>query len=61
VLKELALPWANTSCIMLAVSYFASVATALVLKWLGLRFIGVVKTATKQFPMQYLGSQLMGE
>ena len=25
----------------------------------GLRFIGTIKTATKEFPMQYLGSRIM--
>ena len=37
-------------------SYFASVSAAIRLKEIGLRFIGVVKTATKEYPMQYLGS-----
>jgi hypothetical protein len=41
-------------CIVCADSYFASVATALELKRLGLRFIGVVKTATKRFPLKHL-------
>jgi len=56
VLYELVKPWANTDRLVVADSYFASVTTALHLKKAGLRFIGVVKTATKGFPMQYLGN-----
>ena len=43
--------------IVCADSYFASVATLVELKRLGFAFIGVVKTATKQFPMAHLQSQ----
>lgn len=39
---------------MCADSYFASVAYAEMLLLLGLKFIGVIKTATKKYPMQYL-------
>ena len=39
---------------MCADSYFASVAAAKALKSIGLRFIGVVKTATKEFPLKHL-------
>ena len=56
VLKYLVLPWAQTSRGVCADSYFASVATAQTLMGLGLRFIGVVKSATKKFPMKYLSS-----
>ena len=35
-------------------SYFASVPCVLALKEMGLRFIGLVKTATKEFLQQYL-------
>ena len=35
-------------------SYFASVSTAKELMRLGMRFIGVVNTTSKQFPMVYL-------
>ena len=35
-------------------SHFASVSTAKELMWIGMRFIGVVKIASKQFPMAYL-------
>ena len=61
VLKELVLPWANTNRIVCADSYFASVPVALELLKIGLRFIGVVKTATKQFPMAWLSSQEMNQ
>ena len=48
------MPWANTDKLVVGDSYFASVTTAIELKKIGLRFIGVVKTATRQFPMAYL-------
>ena len=54
ILKKLVLPWAQTDRIVCADSYFASVATAAEMKRIGLRFIGVVKTATRQYPMAYL-------
>jgi hypothetical protein len=43
--------------IVCADSYFAFVVTAVELKRIGLRFIGVVKSATRRYPMAYL-SQL---
>jgi hypothetical protein len=50
------LPWANSGRLVVGDSYFASVKTAIHLhKVLGLRFIGVVKTATRGYPMEYLG------
>ena len=54
VLAELVYPWGNTDRIVCADSYFASVASAQHLKTMGLRFIGVVKTATKKIPMAWL-------
>jgi Transposase IS4 len=56
VLYYLVKPWANTDAVVVADSYFASVSAAIRLKSIGLRFIGVIKTATKEYPMQYLGS-----
>jgi len=56
VLYELVKPWANTNRLVVADSFFASVTTAIKLKSAGLRFIGVVKTATKGYPMGYLGT-----
>jgi Transposase IS4 len=54
VLKYLVLPWANSDRVICADSYFASVTAALEMKQIGLRFIGVIKTATRRFPMAYL-------
>jgi hypothetical protein len=54
VLKYLVEPWAFSEQIVCADSYFASVGAALELQRIGLCFIGVVKTATHQFPMHYL-------
>jgi hypothetical protein len=54
VLKELVSPWARTGRVIAADSYFASVEAARELFKMGLRFVGVVKTATKQYPMDAL-------
>jgi Transposase IS4 len=54
VLRWLVSPWANLDRIVCIDSYFASVAATLELKKIGLRYIGVVKTATRRFPMAYL-------
>ena len=54
VMKELVLPWLHTDRIVCGDSYFASVPAAQMLSRNGMRFIGVVKTATRQFPMAYL-------
>ena len=54
VLKELVEPWYNTGRVVCADSYFASVSTCVEMARLGMRFIGVVKTATRSFPQQYL-------
>jgi Transposase IS4 len=53
VLIELVRPVANTDRVVVADSYFASVQAACKVFRMGLRFIGTVKTATKQFPMNY--------
>ena len=52
VLYELVKPWANTDAVVVADSYFASVPAAIRLKEAGLRFIGTIKTATREFPME---------
>jgi hypothetical protein len=52
ILKYLMLPWANSGRGLCADSYFASVASAEEMMRLGIRFIGVVKTATKKYPMR---------
>ena len=54
VLKTLVAPWTNSNIIVCADSYFASVGCCKELKRIGLCFIGVVKTATKRFPMAHL-------
>ena len=56
VLKQVVSPWFGSNRIVCADSYFASVGAAEELFRNGLRFIGVVKTATKGFPKTYLGS-----
>ena len=56
VMKELVAPWEHSGRVVAADSYFASVPCALALHEMGLRFIGVVKTATREFPMRYLST-----
>jgi Transposase IS4 len=56
VLKHLIIPWVRSGRIVCADSYFASVGTAEELLRLGLRFIGVVKTATRRYPMRALST-----
>ena len=54
VLKRLVRPWVYSDRVICADSYSASVQSAVQLLHLGLRFIGVVKTATRAFPMHFL-------
>jgi Transposase IS4 len=54
VLRNIVKPWLRSQRIVCTDSYFASVKAARLMRQLGLRFIGVVKTATKEFPMSYL-------
>jgi hypothetical protein len=56
VLAYLVMPWACTAQTVVGDSYFALVQAARYLYKLGLRFIGVVKTATVGFPMAHLQS-----
>ena len=56
VLKFLVEPWVRMDCCVCADSYFASINAVTVMRTMGLRFIGVVKTATKKFPMSYLSN-----
>ncbi len=56
VTYRLVSPWAHSSRIVCADSYFASVRTAKFLYEKGLRFIGVIKTAHREFPLSYLGA-----
>jgi hypothetical protein len=55
VIHDLVYPWFNTRRVICADSYFASFHCAQYLKKKGLKFIGVIKTATRNFPHQYLG------
>ena len=57
----LVVPWANSEQGVFAYSYFASVSSAEEMMRIGIRFIGVVKTATKQIPMEYLSSIELNE
>ena len=47
-------PWLYTNRVVYADSLFALVHTAEALYDKGMRFTGVVKTATKKYPMKYL-------
>ncbi len=54
VLRSLVQPWSFSNRIVCADSYFSSVEYAETLSQNGLHFIGIVKTATKKFPMKRL-------
>ena len=54
VMKELVLSWLHTDRIVCGDSYFASVPAAQMLSRNGMRCIGVVKTATRHYPIAYL-------
>ena len=56
VLKFLVEPWVRTDRCVCADSYFTSVNAVTVMRMMGLHFIGVVKMATKKFPMSYLSN-----
>ena len=54
ILLELVDKWAHSDQVVCADLYFASVGAAKALLSIGLRFVGVVKTATKAFPLKHL-------
>jgi len=54
VMRELVLPWMHSDRIVCGDSYFASVPAATMMMRYGMRFIGVVKSATRQYPMSFL-------
>jgi Transposase IS4 len=56
VLKELVQPWSMSDRCVCADSYFASVGAVEELQRMRMRFIGVVKTSTRRFPMDYLSN-----
>ena len=59
ILKYLTEPWSHSHRIVCGDSYFASVTATEELLHMGMYFIGVVKTATSQFPKAFLeNSQL---
>ena len=53
VLKESISPWSGSSCFVYGDSYFTSVQVAEVLYQESLKFIGVVKTATRKYEMTH--------
>ena len=57
VFMELVLPWVNTHRVVCADSYFTLIESAELLYLNGLKCIGVVKTATRKYPMAHLASQ----
>ena len=61
VLLFLVLPWDNSQRGVCADSYFASFSSAEEMMEIGFRFIGVVKTATRKYPMGYLTSVELNE
>ena len=61
VLLKLVQPWFHTNRVVCADSYFASVQTAKELLRVNMKFIGVVKTATREYPMPHLTSRELGE
>ena len=54
VTKKLVAPCRNSGRVVYADSYFSSVPCAIAMHDMGLRIIGVVKTATKKYPQHYL-------
>ena len=57
VLRQLVTPYLYSNRVVCADSYFASVGCLQELAAKGMKFIGVVKTATKKFPHQWLSVQ----
>jgi len=53
-LYELVHPWGYSDRVVVADSYFASVPAAVRLFKEGLRFIGMLKTSTREYPMDWL-------
>lgn len=55
ILLDLVKPWWNkVRRVICADSYFSSVQTTIMCKAKGLEYVGVVKTATRSYPMHYL-------
>jgi Transposase IS4 len=60
VLLKLIEPWNHSSRFVCADSYFSSAQTALACKERRIKYIGAVKTATREYPMAYLGQYVLG-
>ena len=60
VLMELVLPWVNTHKIVCADSYFVSVTASELIYPNGLKFIEVVKKATRKYLLTHLSTQELG-
>lgn len=60
VIRRFVEPWAGTQRIVCTDSYFASVEDADEMRKIGLRFIGVVKTACTKFQMKYMSGMEVG-
>ena len=54
VMRDLLMPWMHSDRIVCGDSYFASVPAATMMMRFGMQFIGVVKSATRQYPMTFL-------
>ena len=56
VMKKLVAPWRNSGRVVCADSYFSPVPCAIAMRDMGMRCIGVAKTATKKYPRHYLST-----
>lgn len=54
IMNQLLVPWKNSNRLVCADSYYSSVHAAEEFHANGFKFIGVVKTSTKKYPMKYL-------
>lgn len=59
VLRRLVEPWAHSGRHVVADSYFSSVQSAKMMLDAGLQYTGVVKTATREYPMQALSTYVL--
>lgn len=61
VLHNIALPGCGTGRIVVGDAYFSSVATAIKLRQIKLKFIEIVQQCIRKYPMQFLRSQELEE
>ncbi len=59
IINKLVLPWIHTDRIVCADSSFASVPTVKLLNLHGMQFVGVEKTATRNYPMRFLSPVML--